>query len=197
MPFATYGRQSPIQTFALIGPAAIYGEAKKLIDGCEGHEIIRATSILTGMPGDDDSDENAHVEAYLAAIANKCAEAKRNNHDLLYKTVLGFLPGGAGLPPEHKKLSITRRRDLFAKAGAPDRLLMKYIETDWSLDVLIVGTTQMIIAFPTLPRDRHLRIGLRIRSHAFVNQAVRWYDDCVLEQAKDIDWPSAEKLKAG
>jgi hypothetical protein len=180
-------RASPIQAKPLIGPSAIYIEARRMVERCKGYEIIRATSISTVLPGDDES-EHPDVEAYLSTIASKCAEAKRCGMNLLYKTVFGFAGDANGVPPVHKMKSIDKRRELFAAGRADDRLVMKYIEADWSIDILIVGSEEMIIAFPTLPHDRHLQIALKIKGAEFVAQAIRWYDDCVLDAATEVTW---------
>jgi len=184
-------RHSPIRARPLLGTSAIYNESRRMVERCPSDEVIRATSISTKLPGDHEEDR-PDVEAYLYTIASRCAEAKREGKNLLYKTVFGFGPRTADDPPEHKQRSITKRLDQFVLARAEDRLIMKYIETDWSLDVLITGQAEMLIAFPTLPADRHLQLGLKIENRAFVAQAIRWYDDCVLADAKDVTWrPSA------
>jgi hypothetical protein len=184
-------RHSPIRARPLLGTSAIYNESRRMVERCPSDEVIRATSISTKLPGDHEEDR-PDVEAYLYTIASRCAEAKREGKNLLYKTVFGFGPRTADDPPEHKQRSITKRLDQFVPARAEDRLIMKYIETDWSLDVLITGQAEMLIAFPTLPADRHLQLGLKIENRAFVAQAIRWYDDCVLADAKDVTWrPSA------
>lgn len=177
---------SSIRVTMLVGPEKIFVEARRMVERCKGHEVIRATSITTAWPGSEDS-ETKYVEEFLRALASRCSAAKKDGESLLYKTVLGFPAGTRGEPPEHKKLSIINRRKFFDNEGAGDRLIMKYIETDWSLDVLIVGDS-MIIGFPTLPRDRSLYLGLKIHNAEFVEHVAHWYDHCVLEGAQDLTW---------
>jgi len=180
-------RSSPVRAVPLIGREAIYYAARAMVQQCSNDEIIRATSISTTMPGDDESDHPL-VEAYLDSIVSKCAQAKLESQALVYRTVLGFQRDSNGIPPAHKLRSITRRRDLFKAHGLSRSLDMRYIETDWSLDVLIVGPNHMLIAFPTMPSDRRLRLGLHVENHAFVQHAIKWYDECVVSQSKPLTW---------
>jgi len=189
-------RSSPIQAKPLVGRNAIYIAARQMVEKCPHDGIIRATSISTAMPSDDESDHPL-VEAYLNTIVTKCAAAKLDSQALVYRTVLGFKRDSNGVPPQHKERSITRRRELFKAHGLQKSLDMRYIETDWSLDVLIVGPDQMLIAFPTAPRDRSLRLGLRVENHEFVQQAIRWYDECVVSQSKPVTWQASGEPRAG
>lgn len=179
--------RSPLRAEPLVSQDAIYIEARRMVEGCKGHEQIRATSITTAWPGSDDPEKKC-VDKFFKALAAKCAAAKADGQDLLYTTILGFGPGTGGIPPEHKKRSITKRREFFEREKAEDRLKLLYIETDWSLDVLIVGTDQMIIGFPTLPHDREFRLGLKIKDPEFVGRVVRWYDHCVQDGARELTW---------
>lgn len=187
-------KSSPIRAIPLVGRDAIYHAARAMVERCPHDQIIRATSISTTMPGDDESDHPL-VEAYLDAIVNKCAQAKLQSQALVYRTVLGFQRDSNGIPPAHKLRSITRRRDLFKAHGLSRSLDMRYIETDWSLDVLIVGPDHMLIAFPTMPSDRRLRLGLHVENHDFVQHAIKWYDECVVSQSKPLVWESNDTAR--
>lgn len=178
-------RFQPFNVRPLRGSKEIYREARRMIEQCDGDEIIRATSISTSLPKDSDPDRE-DVEKYIAYLATRCGTAKGNDHSLIYKTVIGFVLED-GRPPPHKHRAIHKRLDSFAQADAADRLVMRYLETSWSLDVLILGSNEMLIAFPTLPNNRQLMMGLRIKNKSFVASAVRWYDDCVWSIAKPLD----------
>lgn len=179
--------QSPIKAKLLNSHDEIYKEARRMVERCKGHEWIRATSITTKWPGSDDPAARC-VEEFFRALASRCAAAKMKGQALTYMTILGFGSGGKEIPPEQKRPSIIQRQKFFANEGAGDRLKLMYLETGWSLDVVIAGSDEMIIGFPTRPRDGKFYMGLKIKDADFVGRAVEWYDHVVLHEAKELTW---------
>jgi hypothetical protein len=178
--------RSPIRVELLPSHEAIYREAQRMVEHCKGHGVIRATSISTGWPESDDPDYQCVLD-FFKVLAAKCARAKREGKDLLYETILGFPAGTGGIPTPRKKKSVTERLRVFGHENARDRIRLMYLETEWSLDVLIVDR-EMIIGFPTLPKDRKFNLGLKIKDPEFVERVVNWYDHCVREGGRELTW---------
>jgi hypothetical protein len=184
-------KDTGIETAPLIGREAIYQEANRLLIRCCGEEVIRATSL--GRYSDEEGEEElAEWFSYVETLASKIGEAKQKKLDMVYKVVMGFKPDKGGVPPSDKQRGIITRRNKFKEKNALDRIYIWSIDTSYSLDVLIVGNSNMIIGFPTVAGRRELTLGIRLTNDDFVGKVCRWFDDFVLAAAQPVTWTGEE-----
>ena len=108
-----------------------------------------------------------------------------------YRVIMGMQLDAEGAPPPDKQQAILTRRKKFKNYDVlNDRVQIKYLETQWSLNILIVGTEHLKIGFPALTGDREVVMSLRISDRSFVERVVHWYDEHLwnAKAAKDVTW---------
>jgi len=154
----------------------VYAEAISLIRSGRGAETIRATSFgAAGAP-----------QEYLEVLATTIQQQRPNR--MSYRVVMGFRLDASGLPPKQYQPAVLVRRDVFSKHDVADRLDIRCIDTVFSLDILLIGTQHLLIAFPTRPHDPSPSLGLRISDRSIVEQVVEWYEEHIWSHAKTVDW---------
>jgi len=177
-----------VEAQVLLGPEAVYAEAIRLIRACEGSEIIRATSLdqFTTLESYTELENIPIYKSYLETLAKKISQTKHDKIGMVYRVVIGFRPNEKGeLPPGSIQI-VQKRREFFKSNNALDKLEIKWLDSFWSLDLMIVGDTEMIIMFPTNIGDRHYRLAIRITHETFVSHLTRWYDERPWREAKDL-----------
>lgn len=187
---------SSVEAKVLFGPEAVYSEAMKLIRTCEGSEIIRATSLdqFTTLDSYANLENMSSYRSYIETLAKTVGQKKHNKIGMAYKVVVAFRSDEKGeLLPSHKQI-LDKRRELFKKYGALDKLEIKWLDSYWSLDLMIIGNKQIIILFPTVVGDHHHRLAIRITHEGFVTSVSRWYDERPWREAKDLLWEDQEAL---
>ena len=162
---------------------AIYSEIIRLIKLSARNAHIRATSTLDDRRAGTDKP----FDNYIAAVAERCGEAKKRGDADRYTLVMSFTPDKEGFPPVDRQRSIKRRRSAFARNRASDRILVLQHPEHWSLDTLTIGEDNLIIGFPSHSEDLSLRYGLRITSRDFVSYVTDWFDSCVRAKSNPID----------
>ncbi len=183
----------PVKAFALVGRSSVYKQANELVCKCKGTESILATSL--GRYSDEEGEDvNKEWIEYVEILARKIGEAKKEDQRMEYKVVMAFQPDGKGFPPPDKLRAIKRRGNAFVKHDALDRLSIMSIDISWSIDVLIIGSENMIIGFPTVGKHRDLMLGIRIQNREFVENAIAWFNEFVWKYPKAIEW-SEEKIR--
>jgi len=109
-----------------------------------------------------------------------------------YRVIMGMQLDAQGTPPPDKQQAILTRRKKFKNYDVlNDRLMqIKYLETRWSLDIVIVGTEHLIIGFPALEGDRQMVMSLRVSDRSFVERVASWYDEHLwnAKAVKDVTW---------
>lgn len=178
----------------LMGNNVVYEEAIRLIRTCNGSEIIRATSLGTSSQSDESPEGATPYRTYLETLAKKIGQQKQRKLGMVYKVIIGLQLDVNGVPQLPKQRGIRTRRKFFKEENALDRLEMKYIENSWSLDLLLLGDKHLIIGFPIIAGDTEIRLGIRISDREFVGSVVRWYDECVWNEAKVLTWTGEEAL---
>lgn len=182
-----------VKAFALIGGSSVYKHTGELVSKCKGTESILATSL--GRYSDEEGEDvNKEWIEYIEIMARKIGEAKKQGQRMEYKVVMAFQPDEKGFPPPDKLRAIKRRGNTFAKHDALDRLSLMSIDISWSIDVVIVGSENMIIGFPTVGKHRELMLGIRIQNKDFVENATAWFNEFVWKYPKAIEW-SEEKIR--
>ncbi len=177
-----------IEAKVLYGPGEVYEEAIKLIKACEGSEIIRATSLdqFSTLESYTNLEKMPIYRTYLETLIKAIGQRKPNSIGMFYKVVVGLRPNERGeLTPENLQI-INKRKELFQNHNVQEKLEIKWLDSFWSLDVLIVGNKQMIIMFPTTIGERHHRLALRITHTKFVSDVTRWFDERPWREAKDL-----------
>jgi len=181
----------------LMGHQAVYEEVTRLIKACNASEIIRTTSLTSSKfeketidPSDEDANKAMTAyQTYFETLAKKIGEQKQKRGlGMVYKCVVGFRPNEMGEPPPNKKRAIHRRRNVFGKYNALDRMELRYIDSSWSLDLIIIGTEHMVIGLPTVAGDTEIRLGMRITDKDLVANVARWYDEYLWRESSEIQW---------
>lgn len=155
----------------LLSREALYQEVVQLIRQCGGTEIIRATSLLRREGVRPTEVVSA---AYVEALAAKVSQSKKGKLGMIYRTVVT-----KGLSNEHFDAVIQSRYQPFEKHKILDRIEMHASEDLWSMDIIIIGTQHMVIAFPAQGRSYSSNLGMRISDSQLVENVARWYDECL------------------
>jgi hypothetical protein len=162
-----------------------YEETKRLIEHCTGDEIIRATSL-----GISHEERDPAFDSYLDTLARKIQDARRHGEAMRYRIIMGMQLDAQGAPPPNKQQAILARRKKFKHYNVLNNRLLhiKYLETQWSLDMVIVGNDHLIIGFPAFAGDRQLSMSLRVSDRSFVDRVAHWYDEHLWNVAQDVTW---------
>jgi hypothetical protein len=183
----THALHSSIDCRTLTSTHETYEEARRLIEYCTGNEIIRATTL-----GISHEERDLDFDRYLDALAKKIRDTKRRGGTMRYRVIMGMQLDAQGTPPPDKQQAILTRRKKFKNYDVlNDRLMqIKYLETRWSLDIVIVGTEHLIIGFPALEGDRQMVMSLRVSDRSFVERVASWYDEHLwnAKAVKDVTW---------
>ena len=175
----------------LMGSGAVYQEVTKLLEACTGSEIIRTTS-LTVLASDSDKDkdesppDSPELARYLEAMAQTIAAKKGTG--MSYRCVMGFRLDRSGSPPPNKKRAISKRRAVFSKHNVLSNMKLKYLNSSWALDMIIVDDGDVVLGFPTVAGSTEIRLGVRISGKGLLKEVIRWYDDYLWQPSKDIVW---------
>ena len=181
---------SAVSVRALTDEKMVYREASRLVNEADDSDIIRATSL--GSP--PDPPKSPPFDRYLLGVAKRIRASKERGGSLTYRIVMGYRPTNGSGPPLAKREGIRQRKEVFRAEGVLDRLLIRSIDTTWSLDILLVGDS-MIIGFPTLAGRRHIRLGLRITDKDFVGRVTQWFDDFLWDNARVETWVGEESME--
>ncbi|MBU2523189.1 MAG: hypothetical protein KKE23_02780 [Nanoarchaeota archaeon] len=175
-----------VESKLLMGQEAVFDEAKQLIIECDGSEIIRGTSLWPLSEDNNLPESVLPYNDYLVTLAKKIGEEKKKKLGMLYKVVFAFKKEKNLKPPFIKQRSINLRKQLFAENGAQDRIEIKWIDSSWSIEFLIVGEKHVIIGFPTYSKDNEVRMGIRFSNIEFTKNFVRWYEECFWQKSKPL-----------
>ena len=164
----------------LLSREALYREIGQLVKQCSGTEIIRATSL-----GKRDADPGANVDVnYIDTVATKISQSKRGKLGMLYRTVVTN-----SLSKVDFDTAIRSRHQAFQKHGILDRLEMHSSADIWSMDLIIIGTQHLIIAFPAQGQSYVINLGIRISNPELVENIARWYDECLWVPTSKVELP--------
>jgi len=142
------------------GRDRIYEVAIEIINDAE--EIVRATSF---------SKEERTPNYYLDAVARKLKECKDKGKPIEYRVVISSQKD--------------RRSEIFDQYRVGEYFKRRYIDTTWGLDILIVDTKHLLIAFPELSADESLRKGILFKNKPeLVNSIREWYDSYLWQNAR-------------
>lgn len=162
----------------LIGNSSIYNETIRIVKKCQGSEIIRATSL-----GESNSDiesayhyQHSPHTKFLEVLAQKIGQEKRKNLGMVYRVVVD----------QNKGTGIQARQEVFKQHEALDRLEIRGIDASWSLDFVIIGDKALLIGFPTIAKDREIRLAIEINDEDLVVNIIRWYDEYLWREAQEI-----------
>lgn len=177
----------------IIGYEECYKEVMKMFRDCKGSEIIRQTSLIKGYYQHVRKEQVTIFNEYLETLAQVVGNAKRNKKTIVQRIVMGFQPDENGVPPPENQEAVLRRRELFEKQNALDRLEMKWLPTNWPLTLVIVGEKHLLIGFPTIRNDPIVRLSIRITNKECVGIIIRWFDDHLWSEAHEVTWKGREK----
>lgn len=170
---AVLGVEQTLQSTGTLKPLlsreALYREVIQLIKQCGGTEIIRATSLLK-------RESTYPVEVvdatYMETLAAKVSQSKKGKLGMIYRTVVTD-----SLDIDLLEAVVKSRYQPFEKYKVSDRLEIHRSSDRWSMDILIVGTQHMVIAFPAQGRSYASNLGVRISHPELVQNVARWYDE--------------------
>ena len=155
----------------LLSREALYREVMQLIKQCGGTEIIRATSLLKREGA---SPVEVVAANYMETLAAKVSRSKKGKLGMIYRTVVTN-----SLDTDHFNAVIQSRYKPFEKHKVLDRIEIHSSDDLWSMDIIIIGTQHLIIAFPAQGRSYASNLGVRISNPELVENVARWYDECL------------------
>ena len=179
---------SAIEANVFFGPEAVYAETIRLLKGCEGSEIIRTTSLdrFTTLESYTNLENMSTYRAYLETLAEALGQKKHYTIGMYYKVVVGFQPNEKGGLSSESLQIVQKRKDFFKSYNVIEKVEMKWLDSFWSLDVMIIGNKNMLIMFPTTVGDRYHRLAIRFTNKEFVSNMTRWFDERPWREAKDL-----------
>lgn len=151
--------------------AAVYAEAVRLIANADIYDDARATATLF----DRNETTDDLFMTYLRLVAAKCRDAEDRGGSFEHHALFAFHRNDAGEIPAGVQRGLDVRREVFASQGVLSRLHL-YHSTVPILDMLLVGGTRALLAFPESPTSSRLRYGVSAIGLQSVSSLRSWYD---------------------
>jgi hypothetical protein len=171
---------SPQRLTVLASREAIYAEAVAFIRSASINAVVRATATAYS----DESPQSDEGRTYLGELRAKARQAANMNGAFRYVVVVSYRRTAFGLAPTRIETMIRARAAAFDQT--PERIVVCETSEVSSVDVLIVGQGNAIIAFPGDAGHGRWEHGLSVRGEAFVQPLIRWYDDLIFARAAEV-----------